>query len=331
MNRTPFHFSGVIPILATPFRDDESLDLESLARLIRFNAEIGVDGVTVLGMLGESNRLTDAERTRIVPAAIEAAGSLPVIVGTSHTGTVATVELSRAAIELGAAGVMIMPPPQPVPSDKAVLDYFQRVAAGISAPIVLQDYPIGSQVHMSTDLILRLVREVPNIVAVKAESVPSPPKIAALKAGMAGSRQATVLTGLGALYGLFDLECGSDGFNTGFAFPEVLLAILDEFQRGNVAAARQLYTQYLPLIVFEQQPGVAIRKEILRRRALLTSNRLRHPGGTIDATTTTQLARLLDAMFAGLDITKPLRLGKQQRPARVLKSRTAAGSNELDR
>lgn len=306
MNRTHFHFSGVIPILATPFHDDESLDLESLERLIRFNVDVGVDAITVLGLLGESNRLTDAERVRVISTAIKAAGPLPVIVGTSHTGTAGTIELSRAAIELGATAVMITPSVQPVPSDKAVLEYFHRIAAQISAPIVLQDHPASSQVHMSVDLILRLVREVPTIAAIKAESVPSPQKIAALKAGMASGRQPTVLTGLGALYGFFDLERGSDGFNTGFAFPEVLRAILCEFRQGNVEAARQIFTRYLPLLVFEQQPGVAIRKEILRCRALLTCNRVRHPGGTIETATAEQLARLLDATFADADITKPL-------------------------
>lgn len=63
--------------------------------------------------------------------------------------------------------------------------------------------------------------------------------------------------------------------------------------------ARRIFAKYLPLIVFEQQPGVAIRKEILRSRGLLTSNRVRHPGATIDAGTTEQLARLLESTFGG--------------------------------
>jgi 4-hydroxy-tetrahydrodipicolinate synthase len=94
-------FSGVIPILATPFLDDESLDLESLQRLVKFNVAAGVDGVTVLGLLGEANRLTDAERVEVISAALEAAGDLPVIVGTSHSGTAATIEHSRQILREG--------------------------------------------------------------------------------------------------------------------------------------------------------------------------------------------------------------------------------------
>jgi 4-hydroxy-tetrahydrodipicolinate synthase len=306
MPTQPFTYTGVIPILTTPFHDDESLDLDSLARLIEFNAAAGVDAITVLGLLGESNRLTDDERARIVTAAVKAARGLPVIVGTSHTGTEATVALSRQAADLGATAVMITPSQQPMPSDKAVFDYFQRIAAKINLPIVLQDHPAISQVHLPVELILKLARELPSIVSIKAEAVPSPQKINALKKGLEGGRPVTVLTGLGALYGLFDLERGSDGFNTGFAFPEVLIAILREFRAGRHDAARCIFTRYLPLIVFEQQPGVAIRKEILRRRGLLTSHRVRHPGATIDTATADQLARLLDATFPGVDLTKPV-------------------------
>ena len=107
---------------------------------------------------------------------------------------------------------------------------------------------------------------------------------------------------------MFDLERGSDGFNTGFAFPEVLLAILREFRTGRPDVARRLFTKYLPLLVFEQQPGVAVRKEILRRRGLLSSNRVRHPGATIDTATNEQLKRLLDASFPGEDLTKPVKV-----------------------
>ena len=116
------------------------------------------------------------------------------------------------------------------------------------------------------------------------------------------------MTGLGALYGIFDLERGSDGFNTGFAFPEVLIAILEQFRASNREAARRIFTKYLPLIVFEQQPGVAIRKEILRLRGLLTSNRVRHPGATIDTATSDQLKRMLEATFPGEDITRPVKM-----------------------
>lgn len=301
--RTPL--AGVIPILATPFHDDESLDLESLHGMIRFYRDLKVDGVTVLGVLGESNRLTDSERTQLIKTAVRAADGLPVVVGTSHTGTAATIALGHEAANLGAAAVMVAPSKQPVPSDAAVFEYYRRVASQSTVPVVLQDHPLSTEVHMSVDLMLRITRELPTITCIKAEAVPSPPRISALKAGLAG-RDVTVLTGLGALYGYFDLERGSDGFNTGFAFPEVLIAMVRAVREGDFAAARRIYTRHLPLLVFEQQPGLAIRKEILRIRKLITSNRVRHPGTTIDAANASQLKSLLDATFPGQDLTKPV-------------------------
>ena len=88
-------FKGVFPILVTPFDEKENVDLESFARVVRFMADIGVDGVTILGVLGESNRLVDSEREELIKAAVEAArGRIPVVVGTSHKGTQGTLYLS---------------------------------------------------------------------------------------------------------------------------------------------------------------------------------------------------------------------------------------------
>lgn len=300
-------FTGVIPILATPFHDDESPDHASLDRLIRFFGELGVDGFTVLGVLGESNRLTDAERTALIKTAVAAAGGRPVIVGTSHTGTAATIALTREAAQLGAAAVMVAPSKQPVPNDAVVFEYYRRIIEASPVPVVVQDHPLSTEVHMPAPLLLRLANEFPRVVCIKAEATPSPNKIAALKAGLA-RKEVSVLTGLGALYGFFDLERGSDGFNTGFAFPEVLQVMVARMRAGDTEGARRVFTRYLPLMVFEQQPGVAIRKEILRRRGLLASNRVRHPAGSIDAATAEQLHRLLEATFPGQDLTRPVRI-----------------------
>ncbi|MDA0301167.1 MAG: dihydrodipicolinate synthase family protein [Chloroflexi bacterium] len=300
-------FRGVFPILATPFHEDESVDLDSVRRLVAFMAHIGVDGVTVLGVLGESNRMTDRDREAIVRAAVEASDGLPVIVGTSHPGTNATIELSQMAQELGAAAVMVAPSSEPIPSDDRVLDYFTRVGAALEIPVVAQDHPASTQVHMPVPLLLRLIEAVPAIACLKEEGVPTPARVASLRRGM--QRQVPVLTGLGALYALFDLEQGSAGFNTGFAFPEVLMAMTRAADAGDWPTARDLYARFLPLIVFEQQPGVAIRKEILRRRGLIQGARVRHPGGGLIPETAEQLTRLLDWTLPGVDLTQPLILG----------------------
>lgn len=304
----PCTFTGVYPILPTPFRDDDSLDFESLVRIIRFMGEVGVQGVTVIGVLGESNRLLDRERAELIQVAVEAApAGLAVIVGVSHGGTGAALELARMAESLGADGVMVAPLKEAVPSDDRVFEYFRRIADGIGIPIVAQDHPASTEVHMSVPLLLRLVEEIPRIACLKEEAPPTPTRIGALVEGMK-QRRVPVLTGLGALYGLFDLERGSSGFNTGFAFPEVLLAITRAAQGGDWQRANELFTRFLPLIVFEQQPGVAIRKELFRLRGLIDSARVRHPGAGITPAAAAQLRAVVERTLPGIDITRPLAL-----------------------
>jgi 4-hydroxy-tetrahydrodipicolinate synthase len=299
-------FGGVIPILATPFNDDESLDLDSWRRLLEFMIGIGVDGVTILGVLGESNRLNDQDRERLVESAVDIVRQrVPIIVGTSHTGTDAAVYLSRRAEELGASAVMVTPAKEPVPNDERIVELFRRIADKVSIPIVLQDHPISTEVHMSVDLIIRILRRVPSVASVKAEAVPTAAKIRQLRDGFT-DRPLSIITGLGALYAPFELAAGSDGFNTGFAFPEVLQAMVIAARDGDWGRVHDMYSRFAALIVFEQQPGLAIRKEILRRRGLIKSPRVRHPGATISPLQSKQLDELLARTLPGVDITRPI-------------------------
>lgn len=300
-------FEGVFPILATPFDANEALDLDSLTKMVGFMAGLGVDGITILGVLGESNRLLDQERDEVIRAAVAAAGKTPVIVGTSYTGTLAAAKLAERAQALGAAAVMVAPSYEATPNEQRIFEYFQRIAASVSIPIVAQDHPPSTQVHMSVALLLRLVNEIPQIACMKEEAPPTLGKITQLLYGMTG-RKVPILTALGALYSMFELERGASGFNTGFAFPEVLMAMVKHAREGNWQRARELYQRFLPLIVFEQQPGAAIRKEILRMRGLIASNRVRHPGAGIDAATSDQLAQLIAFILPGVDIRNPLQV-----------------------
>lgn len=300
-------FEGVFPILATPFEGNENPDLESFDHLVRFIGGLGVDGITILGVLGEANRLLDREREHLIRTAVAAAGKLPVIVGTSHSGTGAARELSQMAQHLGAQAVMVSPHAEGVPNDDRVVEYYKTIAEGVSIPIVMQDHPASTQVHMSASLLLRIIRDVPQIACLKEEAVPTAPKIRALSAGMT-ERKVPILTGLGALYGLFDLEAGSSGFNTGFAFPEVLMAMLKAAGGSDWVRAREIYTRFLPLIVFEQQPGVAIRKEILRLRGAIHGGKVRHPGAPLQTATADQLRTLIDSLLPGQDLSRPVKV-----------------------
>lgn len=299
-------FTGVIPILATPFHDDERVDLESWRRLLEFMVALGVDGVTILGVLGESNRLNDEERETLIEAAVTVVRRrVPIIVGTSASGTRTAVYFSRMAQDLGADAVMVTPSKEPVPNHDRIVELYAELGRHISIPIVLQDHPASTDVHMPAALLLRIVQSVSTVGCIKEEAVPTAPKIRQLRDGMT-DRQVPVLSGLGALYAPFDLRAGCDGFNTGFAFPEVLQALVAAARHGDWPRVHEIYAKFAGLIVFEQQPGVAVRKEVLRRRGLLASARVRHPGASISAGAASQLDALLAATLPGIDISQPL-------------------------
>jgi 4-hydroxy-tetrahydrodipicolinate synthase len=302
---TSHKYSGVIPILATPFNADESLDLGSWQRMIEFMVGLGVDGLTILGVLGESNRLNDHEREALIKSAVATVRDrIPVIVGTSHAGSAAAAYLSTMAESLGADAVMVAPAREPVPNDERIVEYYGRIGNATKLDIVLQDHPASTEVHMPVPLILRIVKEVASVKCIKAEAVPTPPKVRALRAGL--SRPVSILSGLGALYAPFDLEAGSDGFNTGFAFPEVLMALVKASREGQADRIHAMYARFASLIVYEQQPGLAIRKEILRLRGLIDSNCVRHPGATIAPQVATDLAALIARTLPEVDVTKPI-------------------------
>jgi 4-hydroxy-tetrahydrodipicolinate synthase len=209
------------------------------------------------------------------------------------------------AEDLGATAVMIAPGKEAVPSDDRIVETYQRIADGIGIPIVLQDHPASTEVHLSVALMLRLVREIGGIKCIKEEAVPTAPKIRQLR-GDAGAQALPILSGLGALYAPFDLEAGSDGFNTGFAFPEVLIAMVAAARARQWTRVHDLYSRFAALIVLEQQPGVAVRKEILRRRGVLASARARHPGASISAPMAAQVESVLARTLPGVDITRPI-------------------------
>lgn len=284
---------GVWNIVPTPFRDDASLDEDGIGTLVDFVVGTGVDGMTVLGVMGEVGRLSDAERRRVLELSIDRAGGrLPVCAGVSHAATDRAVAFAREAEALGAHSVMLAPPALAKPNEDAVRGHYLAVADAIAIPIVVQDHPTSSNVWMSAGLLAELAAASPRLRVVKLEDEPSPPKIRRLL-GLAPD--AVILGGLGAIVLLEELRAGAAGTMTGFGYPDILVEIVRRWFAGDVDGARAEFYRVLPLIRFENQPGVnvAIRKEIYRRRGAMASARVRAPGGQLDKGTLADLDDLL--------------------------------------
>lgn len=283
---------GVHVVAATPLLPDESLDTESLGTLADFCLNAGSDGMLILGVMGEADRLADAERERVIDTVIEHnAGRMQITVGVTAASTVVTRERAIDAVRRGADAVMVSPPPGSSPGE-ALREHFRRIGDGLGVPIVIQDHPASSGVRMPAEFIASLLALLPPASAVKLEEPPTPPKIAHLREL---AHDVPIFGGLGGLALFQELEAGADGTMTGFGLPETLVAIVREHRAGNVATARRLFDEALPLMLFESQPGIAtaLRKEILRRRGAIRHATVRQPAPTLDEMTRAELDRLM--------------------------------------
>jgi 4-hydroxy-tetrahydrodipicolinate synthase len=288
---------GVFPIAPTPFLSDGRIDFSSLDRLIDHYTAIGADGCTILGILGEAPKLEAAEAIEIVRRCVARAG-FPFIVGVSAPGFAAMRALAREAMAAGASAVMIAPPPSLRTDDQIVGYYAQAVEAiGGDVPFVIQDYPLTLSVVMTPGVIRRIVTENPSCVMLKHEDWPGLEKISALRGfERDGSmRGIAILTGNNGLFLDFEMERGADGANTGYAFPEMLIDVVRLSRAGRRDEAHDLFDAHLPLLRYEQQPGVglAVRKYVLMRRGILAHDAQRKPAAGMSATARAEVEYLL--------------------------------------
>ncbi|HEY1821359.1 MAG TPA: dihydrodipicolinate synthase family protein [Trebonia sp.] len=294
--------SGVYAIVPTPFSDDGSVDVASLDRLIDHYEGIGVTGLTVLGQMGEAPKLEFEESTGIVTR-ILGRTRLPVVVGVSAPGFASMAKLTAASMDAGAAGVMIAPP-NTLRTDDQIVSYYKNAAAAIgeSTPVVVQDYPLTFSVVMSPAVIRRMVNEIGGIVALKHEDWPGLEKISALRESerTGAMRPISILCGNGGLFLDFELERGADGAMTGYCYPELLLSLVNLAKRGARDEAHDVFDAHLPLLRYEQQPGLglAVRKYAMQQRGLISSDFQRSPAVPLSLTAKAEVSYLMRRLEA---------------------------------
>src|SRR5215212_10353531 len=203
---------GVYVIAPTPFHPDGRIDESSIDRMCDFFVKAGVDGMTVLGQLGEAPKMTHDESVSIVKRVL-ARAKFPIVVGVSAPGFAAMRALTQDVMALGASGVMIAPP-NTLRTDDSIVQYYTQAAEAIGAdvPFVIQDYPLTFSVQMTPGVIRRIVAENASCAMLKHEDWPGLEKISALRAfEKDGSmRPISILTGNGGLFLDFEMERGAD-------------------------------------------------------------------------------------------------------------------------
>jgi 4-hydroxy-tetrahydrodipicolinate synthase len=283
---TDWRPSGVVSVLPTAFNDDGTLDREGIIALVRAHVSAGVSGLTVLGVMGEAAELMENERAEVVARVLEAAGDLPIVLGISAPSGDAIADRAVAASAAGARAVMVSASPSVAAGDAV------RAAARGGLPIVVQDYPAGSGVVLTSSDLAAIAREEPLVVGIKAEAPPTSSAIAELGRLIPGL---AVVGGLGGLFLPDELRAGAAGTMTGFALPERLVAIVEMFP-ADPDRAEAGWTELLPLMRLEAFPpfSLAARKEVWRLRGVIRSARCRRAGAVLDLTGAEDVRRALE-------------------------------------
>ncbi|AXE90463.1 dihydrodipicolinate synthase family protein [Streptomyces afghaniensis] len=289
--------TGVYAIAPTPFDESGAIDFDSLSRLIDFYGPTGVTGLTLLGQMGEAPKLSHEESVRIVQYVIKRT-DLPIVVGVSAPGYAAMRALTADVMSAGADGVMIAPP-NTLRTDDQIVSYYEGASAAIGedVPFVIQDYPLSFSVVMSPAVIARIAGVAPGCVMLKHEDWPGLEKISALRQMQADGAmpRLSILCGNGGLFLDFETERGADGAMTGYCVPELLVDVVRHATAGDRDAAHDIFDAHLPLLRYEQQPGVglAVRKYVMKRRGILASDNQRNPRAALSPRARTEVDYLL--------------------------------------
>ncbi|SDU57329.1 dihydrodipicolinate synthase family protein [Jiangella alkaliphila] len=294
---------GLVPILATPFLPDGTLDRPGLRRLVEFQLTSGVDGVAVFGMASEGFALTLTERQLILRDVREVvADAVPVVAGVNGTSSVTALEQAREAADGGADALMVLPPFMVKPGPDQLVEFYGLVgefAASADTEVMVQDAPGVTGVAMSAALIVELSK-LDGVTSVKVEAPPTVPKVGAVADAIGDEDEFAVLGGQNAQFVLDEYARGSIGTMPACEFPDLLAPVLAAWNAGDRAGARAAFTRLLPLIVHGLQQGIAwaVHKEVLVRRGIIEHTTVRLPAKTLDAGGRS----LLDEILAPLDL-----------------------------
>ena len=163
---------GSYTVTVTPFTEDRSaIDVPALKRFLDWQLATGVQGVIILGTTGEFLTVTDEERRLYVDATVKhIAGRIPVMVGTMNAHTPNAVRYSKEAEELGADGLMIVPPYYYTPTEDEIFNYYRAICEAVSLPIMLYNNPFTSNVDMSAKLVARMTKAFEQVRYIKEAS-----------------------------------------------------------------------------------------------------------------------------------------------------------------
>jgi len=295
-------YRGIFPVVPTPFNEDGTLDLVSQKRCLDFMIDSGVDGLSILANYSEQFLLADDEREILTRTVLEhVAGRVPVIVTTTHTAATVCAARSRAAQDMGAAMVMVMPPYHGATfrfGEPQIRQFFQTLSDAIDIPVMIQDAPAAGTL-LSPAFLADMACRIEHVSYFKMET-----------AGAAGKLRELIALGGEAIEGPWDgeegitlwadLEAGATGAMTGGGYADGIRPIIEAYRNGDKDAAFAHYQRWLPLINHEnRQAGFLAAKALMKEGGVIACDAPRAPWSALHPEVRRQLleiARQLDPL-----------------------------------
>jgi 4-hydroxy-tetrahydrodipicolinate synthase len=238
-------FSGVFTVMITPLAQDGAVDLGALAAFTDWQIRQGIHGLIPLGSTGEFLSLSEEERDGVARTVIEtAAGRVPVLIGTGAEDTREALRLSVKAQDMGADGVMIIPPFYSTPTDDEICRHYETIAAGLSIPIMVYNNPATANVDLKPGLVSRIAA-IPGCDYIK-ESTLEVTRVRDI-IRLAGES----MTVFGGILGFESFVMGAKGWVAvaSNVAPGIMARIFELVAReGRIDEARALYLEWLPVI-----------------------------------------------------------------------------------
>ncbi|MCA9119169.1 MAG: dihydrodipicolinate synthase family protein [Planctomycetaceae bacterium] len=297
--------SGVLPVVHTPFLDDDTIDWQSLEQQIDWAFAAGADGYCT-GMVSELLRLTFRERTELTKRLGDLKqGRGIVVIGVGAESTKQAVEYARCAEEAGCDGIMAIPPMSTVLPAEQMVSYFRDLAEAVSLPMIVQDASsyVGQEIPLSVSIEL-LARYGEEKILFKPEASPIGPKLSELR--NATDHKARIFEGSGGMCLVDSFRRGIVGTIPGMEFLPAIVALWKALQAGDEEATYRIYLPLCALVALQLQAGLdgflAVEKYVLHKRGIFATDRRRRPlAWELDEETRQELERLLSLLDSAIE------------------------------
>jgi 4-hydroxy-tetrahydrodipicolinate synthase len=284
--------SGVFPIVPTPCESDGAPSERDLARVVDYIVRSGADGIVFPGVASEFDTLKPDERRRLVEVVAKAnADRATLVIGVSSPDAAESLSLAQQAKAVGARAIMAMNPASLRDKPEAIAAYYRDVAAAGLA-VILQNAPPPLGSALSMESVAKLVTETPGVAYVKEETLPCGQRITQLLE-LKPPQLRGVFGGAGGRYITDELARGAVGTMPAAELTELHVRQMAAHRAGDRAAVRQLFNRMLPLLNFQAVFRMAMTKEVLRRRGVISATHVRAAGPKLDAADHRELGEML--------------------------------------